>query len=657
MSPDFVPAVLIYSLGTYAFGAILFYGFVRPKVQMDCLGRGEDQSTRLADWAGTAISVASFLWFIALLSLTLLRVVPDAPRWQLRVVVLFLQFAYPALIMTAVFADIQSPTPRLRSVAWRVPPIIAAVAGMAAFVWSILGFRGLIDVAGRTVGIVAGAITALLFAGCAVYSVIALKVANASIQRSNERGAKRQSMIGLYYYLLVMTFVMVLLAVSDVGWERLGFLVGTSMPLLFVSVAIYHEHRFAFFDLILKRGLALMLTIGATTGYLALMLPLLGRLSLEGRRAFVYAVALLPVTVVLPWLYRKLGSLLDRLWLGRRFTTVEAVKEFLSGLQRATDERELVRHAESGLSTIFGAPTRIDLKLQEAPGLDFECVLDLPVSLGEGRAGVIRMGKRRNQIPYFSEEIALLGSLAEVFAYMLENVRLQQRKQEQEQSARELSLQASRSELKALRAQINPHFLFNALNAIAGLIHKDPFRADATVERLAEVFRYTLRRSEAEWALLEDELEFCQSYLEVEQARFGDRLRVEIAADPDTLQVSIPTMIVQTLVENAVKHGVAQVRGTARLTVNARLHGERLRVEVADNGPGFAIPSPGRATEGEGFGLKSVRQRLEGHFGDRAAMEVERDDRSGTTVVAISLPPQPPTDQSVIPARTGPGAA
>jgi hypothetical protein len=291
MSPDFVPAVLIYSLGTYAFGAILFYGFVRPKVQMDCFGRGEDQSTRLAEWAGTAISVASFLWFIALLSLTLLRVVPDAPRWQLRVVVLFLQFAYPALIMTAVFADIQSPTPRLRSVAWRVPPIIAAVAGMAAFVWSILGFRGLIDVAGRTVGIVAGAITALLFAGCAVYSVIALKVANASIQRSNERGAKRQSMIGLYYYLLVMTFVMVLLAVSDVGWERLGVLVGTSMPLLFVSVAIYHEHRFAFFDLILKRGLALMLTIGATTGYLALMLPLLGRLSLEGRRAFVYAAA------------------------------------------------------------------------------------------------------------------------------------------------------------------------------------------------------------------------------------------------------------------------------------------------------------------------------------------------------------------------------
>jgi LytS/YehU family sensor histidine kinase len=125
----------------------------------------------------------------------------------------------------------------------------------------------------------------------------------------------------------------------------------------------------------------------------------------------------------------------------------------------------------------------------------------------------------------------------------------------------------------------------------------------------------------------------------------------------ESLKKSIPTMIVQTLVENAVKHGVAQVRGTARLTVNARLHGERLRVEVADNGPGFAIPSPGRATEGEGFGLKSVRQRLEGHFGDRAAMEVERDDRSGTTVVAISLPPRPPTDQSVRPARTGPGAA
>jgi two-component system LytT family sensor kinase len=135
---------------------------------------------------------------------------------------------------------------------------------------------------------------------------------------------------------------------------------------------------------------------------------------------------------------------------------------------------------------------------------------------------------------YFSADITLLDSLANVFASLLENVRLQQKKQEQEKKEQELMLHASRSELKALRAQINPHFLFNALNAIASLIHKDPSRAEETVEELAEVFRYTLKRSEKEWVRLEDELDFVRSYLDVEQAWFGERLVVHIEIDSDT---------------------------------------------------------------------------------------------------------------------------
>ena len=95
------------------------------------------------------------------------------------------------------------------------------------------------------------------------------------------------------------------------------------------------------------------------------------------------------------------------------------------------------------------------------------------------------------------------------------------KRQEQDQLAQELRLQSSKSELKALRAQINPHFLFNALNAIASLIHTDPARADEAVEQLAEVFRYTLRRSDTEWAPLDQELAFARAYLDVEQARFG----------------------------------------------------------------------------------------------------------------------------------------
>src|SRR5690606_10237874 len=120
-----------------------------------------------------------------------------------------------------------------------------------------------------------------------------------------------------------------------------------------------------------------------------------------------------------------------------------------------------------------------------------------------------------------SEDLAMLRSLAGVFGFMLETVRLQLKRQEQELIAHDLRLQTSRSELKALRAQINPHFLFNALNAIASLIHTDPLRADEAVEQLAEVFRYTLRRSDSDWAPLDQELAFARAYLDVEQARFG----------------------------------------------------------------------------------------------------------------------------------------
>jgi LytS/YehU family sensor histidine kinase len=247
------------------------------------------------------------------------------------------------------------------------------------------------------------------------------------------------------------------------------------------------------------------------------------------------------------------------------------------------------------------------------------------------------MGPRLNDMPYFGEDVHLLGSLAGVFAHVLENMRLQQRRVEQEQHARELSLHASRSELKALRAQINPHFLFNALNSIAGLIHRDPAVADRAIEQLAEVFRYALRGAESEWAILDDELEFVRAYLEVERARFGDRLRTDVRIDPLVRGARVPTMVVQTLVENAVKHGASTIRGSAEVTVDARADAGRLVVAVSDNGPGFddIDPPPSPRVDG-GYGLLNVRQRLQGYFGAAAALTVSRTE--GMTVVSVSLP-------------------
>src|SRR5205823_9555420 len=150
------------------------------------------------------------------------------------------------------------------------------------------------------------------------------------------------------------------------------------------------------------------------------------------------------------------------------------------------------------------------------------------------------------------------------------------------------------------------------------------------------VFRYALRGAESEWAILDDELEFVRAYLEVERARFGERLRTEVRTDPAARGARIPTMIVQTLVENAVKHGASTIRGAASVMVDARAEDGRLVVAVSDNGPGFGasdLPATPRTTGG--YGLLNVRRRLEGYFGSSADLSVLRQD--GLTVVSVSL--------------------
>jgi len=178
------------------------------------------------------------------------------------------------------------------------------------------------------------------------------------------------------------------------------------------------------------------------------------------------------------------------------------------------------------------------------------------------------------------------------------------------------------------------------------LIHTDPARADEAVEQLAEVFRYTLRRSDTEWAPLDQELTFARAYLDVEQARFGQRLTSSIDSDHSSPVPLVPSMLLQTLLENAVKHGVSQARGPGRIDVIVRTTPERITLEVRNTGPstrdstaqGGAVTRSGQAPEGEGFGLHSVRERLKGHFGDRATFGLTRDEAAGVTVARIEMP-------------------
>jgi LytS/YehU family sensor histidine kinase len=314
------------------------------------------------------------------------------------------------------------------------------------------------------------------------------------------------------------------------------------------------------------------------------------------------------------------------LWPGRRSSRIEASARFLDGLQGVISEGELAELTEQRLRTIFQSQAEVLLGPSAPPGEgDGREFMRAPIRLRGERVGLIRVRRRARNPRSLSEDAALLASLAEVFSVLLENLRLR--------------LKAKRSELKALRAQVNPHFLFNALNTVASLIPRQPDRAERTIEQLAEVFRYTLRRSDREWVTLEEELEAVHAYLDVEQARFGDRLTVRIEAPGEAGQMRIPAMIVQTLAENAVKHGVGSTRRQAVIEVRVEVSASGLRLAVGDNGPGFpAVAARAFPPDNGGFGLRNIRERLEGHFGDAASLTIDRDTALGMTVVSIHLP-------------------
>ncbi|WP_251930315.1 sensor histidine kinase [Salinibacter ruber] len=176
--------------------------------------------------------------------------------------------------------------------------------------------------------------------------------------------------------------------------------------------------------------------------------------------------------------------------------------------------------------------------------------------------------------------------------------------------------------LSALRAQINPHFLFNAFNSIAALVRTRPGEAEAVVEDLSDLFRYALRASkDGGTATLEDELEAACRYLSVEKARYRGRLTVEIRVPEQLRPLPIPSMTLQPLVENAVQHGVGETQGDCTVSVTAERADGTLLLRVLDTGPGFDSTDLGDML-GEGSGLANVRERLELFFGEAAQMRL-----------------------------------
>lgn len=204
---------------------------------------------------------------------------------------------------------------------------------------------------------------------------------------------------------------------------------------------------------------------------------------------------------------------------------------------------------------------------------------------------------------------------------------------ERELRASQLEARLAQAQLEVLKMQLHPHFLFNTLHAISALMHRDVEAADRMLARLSELLRLTIENTGVEEVPLKQELDFLQRYLEIEQTRFGERLAVRMEIESKTLDAQVPNLILQPLVENAVRHGIAPRSSPGSIEIRARQRDGSLVLEVSDDGPGLA-DSNGNAPK-RGVGLANTRARLEQLWGERAQFHLTSPPGKGVTVQVI----------------------
>ncbi len=222
----------------------------------------------------------------------------------------------------------------------------------------------------------------------------------------------------------------------------------------------------------------------------------------------------------------------------------------------------------------------------------------------------LKLNLRAELIPNMVEYFTMLAILASVEYYR--NYRRGQQETFQLQHA------LMESKLQALRAQLNPHFLFNAMNSVSCLLHRDPAAADQMLSRIANLLRLTLARDDSREIGLLEEVELAEEYLEIQRIRFGSRLKLEIDIADETLEARVPNMLLQPLVENACLHGVARTRGDCRLEIKTRAEGSDLVISIYNDGPPVRPDWQTRS----GIGLRNTIERLTLLYGDRSSLEL-----------------------------------
>jgi two-component system, LytTR family, sensor kinase len=449
------------------------------------------------------------------------------------------------------------------------------------------------------------------------------------ISRDDNRRATTSRLVGtMSLFLLAMSFVHFRSGDVTQVWSRELAFHHAAIPL--ALLILLQDYRFLLLDAFLRFLanvlLAAIFTAGAVEAW---------RLDLVGRPSTPFTMALLLtgaclLLIVFAMARAGLQGLLTRLVF--RSPDRDALLAKLKTPVR--DEREYLRDAAVWLGEFMGAEVIDGGQLPEIdvarPAIVSEVPRDrapleragvevvIPLRLGSMGTQYVLLGRRFGGRRYLSEDLQALGWAAGEIVEQVEQFR--------ESEMRRLVAQA---ELRALQSQIHPHFLFNALNTLYGIIPREATGARETVLNLADIFRYFLETGKS-FLPLEEELHIVTAYLEVERLRLGGKLGVEIDVEPAALLAPIPILSIQPLVENAVKHGISPKPDGGMVRLEARVEDGMLHVAVKDTGAGFGAQHSGTGPK-SGVGLDNVNRRLQLCYGSETRLTV-RSDRAGSSV-------------------------
>lgn len=563
---------------------------------------------------------------------------------------------------------------------WPVP-VIAIWRQSAERRWQKIGSQILQTLAIFTAVAITGSLWAVAFSGRTILSLVTLKeftsyngfilaAAGAVLLIRGRRTSRafRLSSIAILWGLFSIMLIIFIQNHVELphGLNAVLSVLSKQMVLLLVLGAFFLFGKFRFADVFIRAGVRILLAsvlaaalVPVSYGFFA---QNLSSLTVAVSALQFSAVSILVASTILFFgpLDRVAGNLVNR-WIFHAPDYRNAIRELGEKLRQLNRESDIAEAVESaarktlevdsvqsipidrlpkplwppdlinGEIAELGAATHLREKLSLS-------YLDLLIPIRtEGRVSsalAISPGPARGGL--VTQELNYLRTIAMQFGSRIDGLRMENEMVERQNRETRLLQQVTEAELRALRAQINPHFLFNSLNAIANLIVTDPGQAEAMTLGLAKVFRHVLAHSSRPLIPIQEEIDFLRTYLQIEEVRFGDRLRVEIAVDPEVARASIPSLILQPLVENALKHGLGPKPGPGHLWISAQPDGEQICLKIEDDGIGphgsWTARTNGDDQSSGGVGLENIRLRLATLYQGHARMNLQARETGGTRV-------------------------